>query len=70
MPNLTLKFKTKSLGFYLDYLGGTPKPKVNDQTVKNSTILKDLDIIKIGSVCLQFSIKSSPEKAKNKDRPI
>jgi len=42
-------------GFYLNYIGGRPKPKVNDKTVKESTILNDLDIIEIGSARLQFS---------------
>lgn len=50
-------------GFYLDYIGGLPKPKVNDKTVKKSTILNDLDIIEIGSARLQFSIESSPNKS-------
>jgi len=36
-----------------------PRPKVNDQPVKKSTILKDQDIIEIGSAQLQFSIEIS-----------
>jgi pSer/pThr/pTyr-binding forkhead associated (FHA) protein len=48
-------------GFYLDYIGGLPRPKVNDQTVKNTTILNDLDIIEIGSTRLQFSNKTPTE---------
>jgi pSer/pThr/pTyr-binding forkhead associated (FHA) protein len=43
-------------GFYLNYIGGLSKPKLNDTTVKKSVFLKDLDIIEIGSVRLQFSI--------------
>ena len=46
-------------GFYLNNLGGLPKPKVNDKPVKKSTILNDQDIIEIGSARLQFSIESS-----------
>jgi pSer/pThr/pTyr-binding forkhead associated (FHA) protein len=49
----------KADGFYLNNIGGLPKPKVNDKPVKKSTILNDHDIIEIGSARLQFSIQSS-----------
>ena len=42
-------------GFYFNYIGGLSKPKVNDKTVKKSTILNDQDIIEIGSAKLLFS---------------
>ena len=58
MDPTAVTIRKKADGFYLDYLGGMPRPKVNDKTVKKSTILKDLDIIEIGTVCLQFSIES------------
>ena len=48
----------RSDGFYLDYIGGLPKPKINDQTIKNSSRLKDLDIIEIGPTRLQFSTEN------------
>ncbi len=41
-------------GFYLSYVGGMAKPKINDKTVKHASILSDLDIIEIGSTKLQF----------------
>jgi len=41
-------------GYYLSYAGGFSKPRVNDQTVKTSVMLRDLDVIAIGSVTLQF----------------
>lgn len=41
-------------GFYLSYVGGVAKPKVNDKPIPRATILKDLDIIEIGSTKLQF----------------
>ena len=41
-------------GFYLSYVGGIAKPRVNNQPVPRSTILNDLDIIEIGSTKLQF----------------
>ena len=42
-------------GFYLNYIGGIPKPKINDIPVKATTRLNDFDIIEIGSARLQFS---------------
>ncbi len=43
-------------GYYLNYIGGLPKPKINDIPVSESSPLKDADIIEIGSVRLKFSI--------------
>ena len=51
--------KNKSDVYYLDYIGGLPRPKVKDKTVTKSTILHDLDIIDIGAVKLQFSNKET-----------
>jgi pSer/pThr/pTyr-binding forkhead associated (FHA) protein len=42
-------------GCYLNYISGLTKPKVNEKPVTESILLKDLDIIEIGSVKLQFS---------------
>ena len=47
--------RLESDGYYLDYISGFTKPKVSENTVKKSTILKNLDIIEIGSAKLQFS---------------
>jgi pSer/pThr/pTyr-binding forkhead associated (FHA) protein len=44
-------------GFCFKYISGLPRPKVNGQPVKKSTILDDQDIIEIGSAQLQFSIQ-------------
>jgi pSer/pThr/pTyr-binding forkhead associated (FHA) protein len=44
-------------GFCFNYIGGIPRPKVNDQPVKKSTILTDQDIVEIASAQLQFSIE-------------
>jgi pSer/pThr/pTyr-binding forkhead associated (FHA) protein len=41
-------------GFYLSYVGGMSKPKVNDKTLKHSILLNDLDVIDIGATKLQF----------------
>ena len=41
-------------GFYLCYIGGLSKPKVNQKIIKTSIILRDEDIIDIGSAKLQF----------------
>jgi pSer/pThr/pTyr-binding forkhead associated (FHA) protein len=51
-------------GFYLSYVGGLSKPKLNDKTVKQSAILNDLDIIDIGSTKLQFFTQKSHPKRK------
>lgn len=41
-------------GFYIRYVGGMSKPKVNDKLIKHSVILNDLDVIDIGPAKLQF----------------
>ena len=49
--------KKESDGCYLTYISGLTKPKVNDQPITESIRLKDLDIIEIGSVRLQYGDK-------------
>jgi pSer/pThr/pTyr-binding forkhead associated (FHA) protein len=44
-------------GFCFDYIGGMPRPKVNDQPVKKSITLNDQDIIEVGSTQMKFSIE-------------
>ena len=59
-------------GFYLSYVSGLAKPKVNDKRVKQATILNDLDIIDIGSTKLQFferKLRKSKGKKLTKDQP-
>lgn len=41
-------------GYYLSYVGGLAKPKVNGETVKESAKLKEFDVIEIGSTKMQF----------------
>jgi pSer/pThr/pTyr-binding forkhead associated (FHA) protein len=41
-------------GYYLSYVGGISKPKVNGESIKESVLLKDLDVIVVGSVKMQF----------------
>jgi len=57
----TATIKLESDGYYLNYISGLTKPKVNENTVKESTILKNLDIIEIGLAKLQFS-NQNPKK--------
>jgi pSer/pThr/pTyr-binding forkhead associated (FHA) protein len=45
-------------GFSLSYVEGMSKPKVNGKPVKESVMLKEFDVIEIGSVKLQFILKS------------
>ena len=54
-------------GYYLSYVGGLSKPKVNEVPVKKSVALKDLDIIDIGSTKLQF-FEQKPHKNKPKTK--
>jgi len=51
-------------GFYLSYVGGLSKPKINEKVVKQSAILNDLDIIDIGSTKLQFFTQKPHQKKK------
>ena len=51
-------------GFHLCYVGGITKPKVNKKIIKQSIILKDEDIIAIGSTKLQF-INGKSSKRRN-----
>ena len=41
-------------GFYISYVGGMSKPKINDKRVKHPSILNDLDVVDIGPAKLQF----------------
>jgi pSer/pThr/pTyr-binding forkhead associated (FHA) protein len=50
-------------GYYLSYAGGWSKPKVNDQRVKKSVLLQDLDVIDVGPVKLQFFV-TDPEASR------
>jgi len=49
-----ISIKKQPDGFHLCYVGGFAKPKVNQKAVKKSMLLKDEDVIDIGSVSLQF----------------
>ena len=44
-------------GFYLSYVGGMSKPKLNGKPVSGSRLLSDFDNIEIGAAKLQFFIK-------------
>ncbi|MGE0086406.1 MAG: FHA domain-containing protein [Desulfococcaceae bacterium] len=44
-------------GYYLSYVGGMAKPKVNGQVVKGQVLLKQFDTIEIGSLKMQFIFK-------------
>jgi pSer/pThr/pTyr-binding forkhead associated (FHA) protein len=52
-------------GFYLSYVSGMSRPKVNAKKVKQETVLNDLDIIAIGATRLQF-FERKPRKSKKK----
>jgi len=42
-------------GVYLSYTGGFVKPKVNGRIIKDSILLKDFDLIRIGPVEFEFT---------------
>ncbi|MDM8525072.1 FHA domain-containing protein [Desulfococcaceae bacterium HSG8] len=44
--------------YYLSYVGGFSKPKINGKVVKDSVGLKQFDVIEIGSFKMQFIHKS------------
>ena len=44
----------RPIGYYLSYIGGIAKPKVNGKAVKETILLKDFDIIEIGPTKMQF----------------
>jgi predicted component of type VI protein secretion system len=44
-------------GYYFSYTGGFHKPKVNSKTVKDSVLLRDLDVIEVGDCKWQFTLK-------------
>ncbi len=45
-------------GYYLSYVSGMAKPKVNGKAVKESVTLKQFDTIEIGSIKMEFLFKS------------
>jgi pSer/pThr/pTyr-binding forkhead associated (FHA) protein len=53
-------------GYYLNYVGGMSRPKVNEKKVKQEMILNDLDIIEIGSTKLQFYERKPRKLTKKK----
>jgi pSer/pThr/pTyr-binding forkhead associated (FHA) protein len=44
-------------GYHLSYVEGMSKPKVNNEAVKESVLLKEFDIIEIGSIKMEFILK-------------
>ena len=44
-------------GYYLSYVSGISKLKVNGEVVKESIQLKEFDVIELGSVKMQFFTK-------------
>ena len=45
-------------GYYLSYVGGMTKPKLNDSVVRESAQINEFDIIEIGPVKMQFIYRS------------
>lgn len=47
----------RSDGYHISYVGGMSRPRVNEESVTQSRLLKDMDIIEIGPAKLQFFLK-------------
>ncbi len=45
-------------GYHIGYVGGMAKPKVNGETVKESVLLNEFDVIEIGSTKFQFMYRT------------
>ena len=45
-------------GYYLSYVGGMTKPKVNDVAVRESVLLNEFDTIELGPTKMQFIYKN------------
>ena len=44
-------------GYYVSYVGGIAKPKVNDETIKGARKLNEYDVLEVGSLKMQFTFK-------------
>ncbi len=44
-------------GFYISFVEGMTKPKVNGKTLQDSVLLKEFDKVEIGSVTMEFIIR-------------
>ena len=44
-------------GFYISHVGGLSKVKLNGEAVKDSVLLKEFDVIELGSIKMQFFTK-------------
>ena len=54
MGQTSVSIRREPDGFYLNYIAGQPRPKINENIVKETTRLRNKDVIDIGSVRLQF----------------
>lgn len=45
-------------GYYISYVGGIAKPKINGLAIKESIRLKEFDMIEVGSIKMQFIYKA------------
>jgi hypothetical protein len=55
VDSTTATIRKEPNGYYLNFISGLAKPKVNEKVVRESILLQDLDIIEVGPVKLQFS---------------
>lgn len=58
MGKTAVTISKRPKGYYLSYVGGMAKPKVNDVAVRESILLNEFDIIELGSIKMQFIYKN------------
>ena len=49
-------------GYYLSYVGGMAKPKLNGKTITETIRLREFDIIEIGKAKMQMVFKTEKQK--------
>jgi pSer/pThr/pTyr-binding forkhead associated (FHA) protein len=54
MGKVAATISMRPKGYYLSYVGGLTKPKVNDQVIKESVQLNEFDVIEIGGYKMQI----------------
>ena len=54
MGKVAVTISMRPKGYYLSYVGGMTKPKVNDTVIKESIHLNEFDVIELGGYKMQI----------------
>jgi hypothetical protein len=57
MAKTAATISRRPTGYYLNFVEGMHKPKLNGTVVKDSAKLKEFDVIEIGSAKMEFIMK-------------